>query len=195
MYDYAFFDVDSLEPSAGGKTFVCHASSQGIAEELLEAYTAIGHMATPLVFTMDVEGKRPGSMPQRRDFLTIPRAGGDEGWRELIPDRFKFYLEREDQGDAAGNAVFSNNPNAVACVEAIRMKEWIVFGRGIRHGVGHVVGKLLELGKTVRYVPELIVPGKGETMEQVYQFFADCRTRGIAPFSYNNIMSLVHSKK
>ncbi len=194
MYRYAFFDVDSLELAANGRTYVCHPNISSKREELYDAYTAIAHMSAPLIFTVDVDSKAPDETSTRRDFLSIPASKTEQDWRESAPERFKFFLNREKYNDIEGNAIFNNNQNTSDCIQLIKADQWIVFGNGLKHHVDHVITNLLEITKKVKFIPELIMPGSEETKEDLSDYFIKWQEKGASPITYNQFIALAPKK-
>lgn len=195
MHKYVFFDIDSIELSPNGRTYVCHPNVSSNSEKLFDAYTLIAHIAAPLVFSVDVNRNAPNNISVRRDFQLIPASKNQREWEKSVSERYKFYIERETYNDKKGNAIFNNNQNVADFVKLLKANAWIVFGNGIEHNVDHVINKLLEIVGTVRYVPELIVPGKNETQDQLNNYFYKWEEQGVYPFTYNEIMALGTRKR
>lgn len=196
MYPYAFFDVDSLELSPNGRTYVCHPNVSSISDQLFETYTVIASIAAPLIFSVDVDSNAPNNNNnKRRDFLPIPVNNSDREWQASVGDRLKIYIERIAQEDKAKNALFNNNQNALDCIKLIKTKEWIVFGNGLKNQVDHVMSTLLGLVNRIKYVPELIVPGKNETNDQLIGCFQKWEEKGAIPFTYDEIIELIRDRK
>ncbi len=185
-YPIAFFDVDSLELSAKGITFVCHPQVSSISEELYEIYGIISGVAAPLVFSMDVNRNTPGENSRRRDFLTVPLSE-DEDWKASVTDWYKFYIDREVTDDIEKLEIFKSNTNTKDCIKLINSKEWIVFGNGIEHKVDHVITSLLEFVETVKFIPELIIPGETETKEQLESYCKKWEEKGAIRMSFDDV--------
>ncbi len=193
-YEYAFFDVDSLELSKRGVTFTCHPQATSISEKLFEVYGIISAIAAPLMFSIDVKGNVPDDKRQR-DFLSIPISETEKEWKKSIPDWRKFYIKREDLYDKEKTSIFNNNKNAVDCVKTINSKEWIVFGNGIEHGVDHVMNTLFGLVHTVKYIPELIVPGETESADLLDSYRKKWEEKGAIPITYNDVFLMAYDHK
>lgn len=188
---YAFFDVDSLEIGPTGRTYVCHPRVEPNQKQLFELYGVISGVTAPLIFSVDVNGNVPDDgKNQRQDFLSIPVSLQEKEWKNAVADRFKFYVKREPKVNREDNAIFINNKNVPGCVEIIDSEEWIVFGNGMEHSVDHVIENLLKLGAIVKFIPELIIPGEGETEEQFDAYYDKWVEQGAIPFYYKSVIAL-----
>ncbi len=195
MHPFAFFDVDSLVLSPNGRTYNCHPSFNDVSEELFDIYNLISAIFAPVVFTVDLNGKTPDTNQNRRDFLVVPVSKTEEVWKETVADRYKFYLQRTDSGDKESNVVFKNNENVVELIEMIKAKDWYVFGTGLKNGVDPAICNLLGIVNTVKFIPELIVPGEDETEEQLGNYLKDWENMGAIPVPYDKAFHLVHTKR
>ncbi len=189
-YPFAFFDVDSLELSPQGITYVCHPNVESISEEIYEVYSIISGVASPLIFTVDVNKNVPSEKNKRRDFLSIPISNKESEWKASVTDWYKFYIKREQQSDKAKLAVFNNNENALECVKLIDSKEWIVFGNGIENNVDHVISKLLETVQIVKFIPEMIVPAQDEAKDLIESYTKKWIENGAIPITYDDVTEL-----
>lgn len=193
-HKYAFFDVDCIELASKGITFVCHPQFSSKSELLFEVYSIISGIAAPLVFSVDVNRNVP-AVNKRRDYLSIPVRETEIEWKESVADKTKFYIERKALDSRKENAVFNNNENAIDCVKKINPKEWIVFGNGIEFEVDHVISTLIGLGKNVKFIPELIMPGETEQAEQLDSYFQKWIDMGATPISYEKVILLARQNK
>jgi hypothetical protein len=195
MLQFAFFDFDSLEISPNGMTYVCHPQASSISEKLFETYSIISGLAAPLVFSVDVNRNTPDKNSRRSDFLAIPVNPEEMGWREAIPDRFKFYIKRETNDDKEKVAIFNNNKNALDCIKLINAEEWIVFGNGVRYGVDHVVNTLLGIARRVKFIPELIIPASDETAGQLNSYFKKWQEQGATAIAWSDVSEFARCHK
>ncbi len=189
-YPFAFFDVDSLEVSPNGRTYTCHPQVSPISDDLYEVYSIISGLAAPLVFSVDVNRNIPNENNKRRDFLPIPLDENEKGWHKSVIDWYKFYIQRETISDKEKVAVFNHNKNTKDCIKLINSDEWIVFGNGIINGVNHVIENLLEIVKTVKFVPELIIPGENETKEQFDEHVKKWKEKGAIAITLDDVTEL-----
>lgn len=194
MHSQAFFDVDSLELSPNGRTYKHHPNFSSLSEEIFDMYNLISVLFAPLVFTVDVNGNTPDNSKSRNDFLAIPASKTEQAWKNLVDDRFKFYLQREASDDKKKNAVFINNQNAADCIKKIDAEEWYVFGSGINN-VDHVIHSLSGLVSTVKFIPMLIVPGSDEKEEDLEKYFTVWEEMGAIPVDYKDVMMLAVVRK
>ncbi len=189
-YPFAFIDVDSLELSPQGITYVCHPNVEHISEEIYEVYSIISGVASPLVFSVDINKNIPSEKNKRRDFLTIPVNHNETKWKESVTDWYKFYIQREKHSEKEKLAIFNSNENALECVKLINSKEWIVFGNGIEQSVDHVISTLLDTVQIVKFIPELIVPADGESKELIELYTKKWIDKGAIPITYDDITEL-----
>lgn len=194
-HPYAFFDVDSIELSTNGRIFTCHSQVSSISSELYEIYSIISSIAAPYIFSIDVHKNAPNKNSQRSDFLTIPESVEDYDWKKSVSDRFKFFVQRTATNYKEKDSIFINNKNILDCVKLIKAKEWIVFGNGFKHNVDHVINTLLELGGTVKFVPELIVPGESESWDDLETYFESWMDKGVVPMNYLSVIELARHQK
>lgn len=187
---FAFFDVDSLELSNLGTTFVCHPLVDDISEELFELYGIVALISAPIVFTIDPTRNTPEKKNRRHDFLTIPTETEKSEWKESAPEWLKFYIKRDVCESTDEMAIFTNNKNAIECVKVINAYDWIVFGCGLEHKIDNVIQSLLEKVDTVKFVSELIVPDENETEEQLDVYFKKWEELGAVRLSYDDVIEL-----
>ncbi len=195
MSPFAFFDVDSLVLSPNGRTYVCHPSFNPKIEELTDIYNLISAIFAPKIFTVGLNGHTTDSNLKRHDFLAIPVSKAEQDWKDHVADMYKFYLKREESAEQEKNDVFKNNENTTDLVEAIKARDWYVFGAGIKKGVDPVICNLLGIVDTVKFIPELIVPDENETEKELESFLKDWENMGAIPVEYKNVFHLMHTKK
>jgi len=193
-YEFAFIDVDSLIISPNGRTYTCQPHINSISSKLYNAYGVISGIISPLVYSLGTANGSPDNM-KRRDYLSIPTDVEDNEWKKAVSERYKFYISKEKSDDAANNAMFDVNKNALECIKLIDSKEWIVFGTGIKHGVDHVITTLIESGENVKYIPELIMPSETESIDILDKYILKWEEKGAEPMSYLSVTALKGCRK
>ncbi len=197
MYNpYAFFDVDSLELSPNGRTYVCHPQSSSVSEELYEVYSIISSLSAPVLFTVDANRNTPSDKTQRCDFLTVPTSEDDINWKSSVANWNKFYISKDNQGvKEQQSSIFNTNENAITCVKLLQAAEWIVFGNGIENGVDPVMTTLLESVGIVKFIPELIIPGESESKDQLDSYCIKWKELGGISLSLEDVTEIVRCHK
>ncbi|MFV0426933.1 MAG: hypothetical protein ACK5KU_07860, partial [Beutenbergiaceae bacterium] len=99
------------------------------------------------------------------DTLFVPMADDDQAWLARVPDFDIYFVEKGSRPpgaafDAANNPaeLFRYNPNINRLLYAVDIPEWIVFGNAMDTCANRVVMNFLAQGRTVHYVPELMIP-------------------------------------
>ncbi len=121
-YNYAFFDVDSIEITPGSYRYNCPERSEPISKYLFEVYGLISGLNAPYLFTIHQNGCKP-TKEDRRDAVFVSNNNEDKEWKKSVSLRFKFYLERGNTDSKEDLLVFNSNPNAFECIKAIDARQ------------------------------------------------------------------------
>ncbi|MFV0406643.1 MAG: hypothetical protein ACK5LN_07455 [Propioniciclava sp.] len=165
---FGIFDVDTRQTrNTGGWTYM--ARTQPYRDDIKGLLAAARLHHVPTIATTCVGGhmrdEHPFSMVHP-DTLFVPMLGGDGTWWSRVDTFDSFFVEkkprRSRQGITPGDdswQIFRNNPNAARLIDRLDLDEWVVFGNAMDICGDLVVTHFLEQGRTVRYIPELMIPG------------------------------------
>ncbi len=165
---FAIFDVDTRQAkAAGGWTYMPRTLPyRGDVERLL---AQVSRHQVPLVITTCVRG----NMLEKSQFenlfddtLFVPLEAKDTEWTTRCDQYRKFYIEKKFRREDFPNdkpypphEIFLYSINAHRLIDILNIDEWIVFGNAMEACGDLVISKLLEGGRRVIYIPELMVPG------------------------------------
>ncbi len=203
---FCIFDVDTRQPTDDGNGWTYQGRAvpfRSDTERLLEAVHA---QQVPLVMTTCVGGHMlaPAQFKQAYpEMLFVPLDERDTAWAEKCAQYNAFYVEKlprhagcTAQHPHPAHEIFLNNKNAARLIDALGIQEWIVFGNAMETCVDLVIAKLREKQCTVRYIPELMMPGakctdcdKQPFKQRVYDSWA---TKDVSPIALDTVLKQIH---
>jgi hypothetical protein len=162
----------------------------------------------PVVITTCVRG----NMPEKnrfeslfQDTLFVPLEAGETEWATRCDQYSKFYIEKKFRRPDVPNdkpypphEIFLNSINAHRLIDILSIDEWIVFGNAMEACGDLVISKLLEGGRRVIYIPELMVPGvKCVNCDPVVfknEVFATWKTRRAEAMSLEDVFKYMDAR-
>jgi nicotinamidase-related amidase len=116
---------------------------QPLVERLDRLYALAEKRNVPLVFTTCCSGRMldPDSLPE---VLYVPLDAAEREWEERLRAHRLFYLAKNKQYD-----MFRHNGNAVRLVQALGVREWVIFGNGFDMCIDCDIRALLAAGQKV----------------------------------------------